>query len=188
MCQLLKLLEIIQAKKELLEAENRREELFKLREPIDQELEATYEKVQYLKTKRDELIHKNNPLNWTWLLDIDNDSTYKRRLACDELFKFNVFPHGTNEQTRQVKLHFSLIKNDLDSFQSTWAALESLLAFVKANQDGYKCIYFYSHKDRVIEVKISEERFLAWGKTFENIPDTLTYLQQYHWYKKEKNG
>lgn len=187
--------------KEIAAANARRQELFNLKEPIDNELVSNYEKLEQLKQERTKLLLPQKENDWVWLLEETGSGgdQVKLRAICNKIESMGLYCSGYNPKTEQRAIKLMLTKNDEESYTQTIASLEILLPYIKADpEDGYKYFGIFETSlsaGGVFYLRIGEKNSIlgrtVYGhdreiKTFLTVAEAVKYIQENHWYKKIK--
>lgn len=182
--------------KQLNELENRRSELFRLKEPIDAELCSNYDKIEKLKNQLATQKIKTGNVSWNYLLTPDaGKEVYKEannRLAKFDLSMFCYFP-----ETNQMCVRIGLIKNSQESYSKVIAGLKEVLPFILPLKDGYKHIGVFEStlgEHGVYNCLINEQNndykliFCYYSRKIEkdkftSLEELISYVQKNHYYE-----
>lgn len=184
---------------EIKKLEARREELFKLKEPIDEELVSSYNKIEKLKNKIDKIVLTSDNVNWNYLLDAETGmESYKEcseRLCMRGLYG----PCGAIKNKRCFQI--MLYKDKTESLAKTYNGLIELLPYLDYNDfDDYKSYKFVDIFEYTLSENgsyyclINEERneYILmqdkWRitnelKRFTTLMSMLEYIQENHYYE-----
>lgn len=181
--------------------EDRRNELFKIREPIDEELVSSYNALSQLRNERDTLLLPEKENDWEWLLHTgESDSSMIRlRAAETQLAKIGLNNAGSyNPDTQQRIISIALTKGDGESFETTLRGMETILPFIKPTEDGYKRISILEHtcgQHRSYYLMLKKGGYLisngsTWdrGKKFSTLREALGHIQENLWYQNRTRG
>lgn len=171
--------------------EARREELFNLKEPIDEELVSSYETIAQLKNQRDSILGERRKDDVEWLLDNTDGSSTKLKLRDAKLEELGLFCFNTWKETSQASIYIALIKNDEESYKKTLSAVKTVLPYVKPHKDGSKrfCIMDHTPSSRDFHLSVNEKEVVILKNNFDqqSYPDlesALRHVQKSLWYKK----
>jgi chromosome segregation ATPase len=191
--------ELTQIESEIAKVESRRNELFRLKEPIDEELSSSYESLSDLKNRRDSLLTAEKENDWNWLLQSGyNQSTTKYNLCEKKLAEIGLRQNGYWEKTGQTAVQVYLTKNDLESYNKTVAGLQTILPHIQpfeaeleyGKTDEVKMITIFEHtlcRHGSYELAISDNKIYLChnrriGQTFGSLEEAVKYVQRHHWY------
>lgn len=179
----------------------RREELFKLRKPIDKELTSSYEKIEKLKEDLDKLVLDNmEGIDWAFLLNADNGMQSYKAFE-KELGKFDLYgPNGTIKNKRCFQI--MLTKNSKESLDKVLKGLNILLPYLDYNDFGkgykhYKYVDIFEHTlsqwgswyclidEEKNEYLLMCDRYHRTykEKEFSTLKDLIVYIQENHYYE-----
>jgi hypothetical protein len=126
--------------------EEKRNDLFKQKEPIDRNLvrlARRNEKLQDVIAKmRAAKFEKSGRIDWEWLLHTDHreNSMDKYHLRQKTLRDIGLMDSGYFPETEQTCIRVALIKNDPESLKKHMAGLRKVLKYIKPLEDGWKRI------------------------------------------------
>ena len=129
---------------EIEKNENKRENLFKQKEPIDKSLIRLANRNRKLKDEIAEIKGKQK-LDWEWLLQSShNESPKKYRLRDDRLRAIGLASEGLFLDTLQPIIRVSLIKYSAKSLNKTLVGLKEILKYIIPSE-GFKTIRIFEH-------------------------------------------
>lgn len=184
---------------EIKKLEARREELFKLKEPIDEELVSAAEKIDKLKDKIDKIVLASDSVDWNYLLDAETGmKSYKE---CEKkLYERGLYgPGGAIKGKRCFQI--MLYKDKPKSLQKTYNGLIELLPYLDYNDfgdyKGYKFIdifeytlseygsyYCFINEERNEYILMQDKwRITNELKRFTTLMSMLEYIQENHYYE-----
>lgn len=187
------------------EKEARRQEIFKIKEPLDNELLKLYDEIQKLKKEQSEIKLKEDMTlgeKIEWLLFEDGySSDTKRYKECQKFFnELGLRCSGYYPYSEQKALEVMLYKGVQDNLDKTFKALNLVIPFIKPiNDRGERRLKLFEHtlsEWGIYDLKQSKEGVWTLNKTtygrervektFENLYDALKYCQQHHYYESSE--
>jgi hypothetical protein len=186
--------------KKLKELEERRKVLFKLKEPIDKELTANYNKINKIKDEIGKVLITKTPSNWNLLLD-EQSGEFVYKKYSEKLNEKGLIGGGYLPDTGQRCIKIAMIKGDKSSFSNTFTALNEILPFIKSitkgNNKGFKyvdilestlsengCYYILlNRKEKIYKLMQDRYHHTSELKIFNSLIDILKYIQNNHWYE-----
>lgn len=184
----------LQSKIEALEA--RRQELFKMKEPIDKELQEHYKELEILRNKVSELeLAKpmSNEDEIKFHLE-EADGSVRYRAAMEYWHNKGFWVSGYYPDTNQRALQLTLTKGDPTSFTKTVAAIKEVLPFIKQQKGGKRVFGVFEHTLSEFGVYNVLEKNGVWSlekttygrpevlKTFPSVEEMVKYIQTRHYY------
>lgn len=190
---------------QIKQKEARRQEIFKIKEPLDEELVKLYNQIQKLKEKQTEAkLEEDMTLaeKVEWLLFEDGRSSdMKRYNECRNFFQeMGLLVGGYYPFSEQRAIEIMLYKGVQDNLDKTFEAISLVLPFIKPiNDEGERRFKLFEHT--LSEWGIYDLRFDKVGtwtlnkttygrknveKTFENLYDALKYCQKHHYYESSE--
>lgn len=187
---------------QIKEKEARRQEIFKIKEPLDKELSELYIQIQKLKEKQtEEKLREGMTLGEKieWLLFEDGyNSDRKRYEECQKFFlELGLRVSGRYPYSEQKALEIMLYKGVQDNLDKTFESVNIVLPFIKPiNDKGERRFKLFEHtlsEWGIYDLKVDKEGVWTLNKTtygrervektFENLYDALKYCQQHHYYE-----
>lgn len=186
--------------------EARRQEIFKIKEPLEDELVKLYDEIQKIKEKQTEAkLEEDMTLaeKVEWLLFEDGRSSdMKRYNECRNFFQeMGLLVGGYYPFSEQRAIEIMLYKGVQDNLDKTFEAISLVLPFIKPiNDEGERRFKLFEHT--VSEWGIYDLRFDKVGtwtlnkttygrknveETFENLYDALKYCQKHHYYESSED-
>ena len=181
------------------ELEARREELFNLKEPIDEELVSAAEKIEKLRDKIDKIVLASDNVDWSYLLDATTGmKSYEechKRLYARGLYG----PGGAIKGKRCFQI--MLYKDKPKSLQKTYNGLIEILPYLDYNDfdeyKGYKFVdifeytlsengsyYCFINEERNEYILMQDKwRRASELKRFTALMSMLEYIQENHYYE-----
>jgi hypothetical protein len=191
-------------KKEIVSIDKKREELFKIKEPIDKQLSSLYEKKEKLQNQIDtSRINRKGKIDWEWILHCDHSqSTAHYRAAKDAMAKLGLMNSGFYENTNQISISIVINKNEYKKIPKIMKSIDILLPFLKPVVDGFICFGIFEHtlsKHGIFQLKINKklkgyisctryghEEVTIGSKTdLSPLEDLLKYCAKELWYEDE---
>ena len=182
--------------------ESRRQEIFKIKEPLDKELIKLYNQIQKLKEKQTEAKLKEDMTlgeKIEWLLFEDGHSSdMKHYNECQRFFQeLGLWVSGYYPYSEQKSLQVMLYKGAQDNLDNTFESINLVLPFIKPiNDEGERRFKLFEHtlsEHGIYDLKVDKEGVWALNKTtygrekvektFENLYDALKYCQKHHYYE-----
>lgn len=186
--------------------ESRRQEIFKIKEPLDKELIELYNQIQKLKEKQTEAKLKEDMTlgeKIEWLLFEDGHSSdMKRYNECQRFFQeLGLWVSGYCPYSEQKSLQVMLYKGAQDNLDKTFESINLVLPFIKPiNDEGERRFKLFEHtlsEHGIYDLKVDKEGVWTLNKTtygrkrvektFENLYDALKYCQQHHYYESSED-
>lgn len=187
--------------KKIAEKEARRQELFKLKEPIDAELSKLYKEIESLRDKQSKEKLKEEMSfeeRFLWLMQEDGCSSDMTRHKAAEkmLHDMGFWMSGYYTFSQQKAIELMLCKGKEESLTQTLENLTKILPLIKPmNEEGHKRFKIFEHTlsesgiydlwqqgdDWVLEKTTHgrTEELKRWG----NLKEALAYIQQHHYYE-----
>jgi hypothetical protein len=180
---------------EIARLENRRQELFKQKEPIDAELVSAYETIQKLRNKvgKIELAGLAEEGSIAYHLDMTNDSGVRHSAASKFFQDMGVMSSGYRRDTMQRAITITMTKGSEKSFEETKLVVEAIIPYLKEGEDGVKRFDILEHTcsaggtsyDLCIHqdgtATVSSGRFDRAKPT--TLDKALRYIQENVWYE-----
>jgi len=162
--------------------EQKREDLFKKKAPIDREIVRLYDLNSKLRGKictiKKNEAKKDKKTDWKYVLHTShNQSSEEYKYQGEMLRTLGLMRSGYYSETEQVSLQIALVKGDPKSLEDHYKGLRFLLPYLKTLKD--KCI----HMD-IIEAGLSERE--SWSLTINM--EKKEYKIVPHRSKFSKNG
>jgi len=192
---------IKEIEKEIESNEEKREELFKKKAPIDRNLIRLSKRNSKLSDQITKIRATSKKTDWEWLLQDDNASNgmEKYHLRQNKLRELNLASSNIFPTTRQVQIRVALTKNDKESLPKTLKGLKKILKYVKP-VEKFKRIDIFEHtlsEHGVYELLINEDKnqyyiqCTRWTRVeilykFDNLKDALEKIQNSYFYE-DKN-
>lgn len=187
---------------QIKQKEARRQEIFKIKEPLEKELSELYIQIQKLKEKQTEAkLEEDMTLaeKVEWLLFEDGyNSDRKRYEECQKFFlELGLWVSGYYPYSEQKALEIMLYKGVQDNLDKTFESVNTVLPFIKPiNDRGERRFKLFEHtlsECGICDLKVDKEGVWTLNKTtygrekvektFENLYDALKYCQQHHYYE-----
>lgn len=188
--------------KEIDKKEARRTELFKLREPIDLEIEKLYYEIKALKEKQTEQSLEQDMgfvEKFYFLMFEDGcSSDMKRYDAAKELIndELGLWMSGYYPETEQKAVEIMLYKGEGDNLEKTYDSLCKILPLVKPIKEGkekrFKLFEHTLSEGGIYALKNVDEKWkltiTSCGrerdiKEWDNLKEALMYCQEHHYYE-----
>lgn len=150
----------------------RRNELFEVRKPIDEELRSTYDSLKLLKEQKETLLLEDYPkVNWDWLLSAHDEDGSEYGMvhyyACEKaLHNIGLMSSGCWEETNQRTIMFTIEKNP-KSLKKVLKGIKKILPFLKKDKNG------------IIRYTFMSDRLEGFG-SMEQDGDTFTVKASYY--------
>lgn len=187
---------------QIKQKEARRQEIFKVKEPLDKELSELYIQIQKLKEKQtEEKVREDMTLGEKieWLLFEDGYSSDSKRYGeCQKFFReLGLCVSGYYSYSEQKALEIMLYKGVQGNLDKTFESINTVLPFIKPINDKGECRFkLFEHtlsECGIYDLKVDKEGVWTLNKTtygrervektFENLYDALKYCQQHHYYE-----
>lgn len=184
--------------KEIELNEEKREELFKKKVPIDRNLTRLSNRNSKLSDQIAKIRATSKKTDWEWLLQEDNShsSMEKYYLRQKKLREIGLGSQGVFPTTRQVQIRVALTKNDKTSLPKTLKGLKKVLKYIKP-VEGMKRIDIFEaslSENGVWELVINEKetkyniQVTRWHRTevrhkFNNLKEALETIQKSYYYE-----
>ena len=191
---------------QIKQKEARRQEIFKIKEPLDEELVKLYNQIQKLKEKQTEAkLEEDMTLaeKVEWLLFEDGRSSdMKRYNECWNFFQeMGLQVRGYYPFSEQRAIEIMLYKGVQDNLDKTFEAISLVLPFIKPiNDKGERRFKLFEHtlsEWGIYDLRVDKEGVwilnkTTYGrekveKTFENLYDALKYCQKHHYYESSED-
>lgn len=194
-------------KKEIENIDNKREELFKIKEPIDKQLSSLYEKKEKLQNQIDTArINSKGKIDWEWILSSDYDeSTAHHKAAKEAIAKLGFMSSGFYESNKQRCISIMINKNEFKKIPKIMESIDVLLPFLKPTHDKFICFGIFEHtlsEHGIFQLKINkklkgyisctcyghEEETLGSKTDLIPLEDLLKYCAKELWYEKGEDN
>ena len=189
---------------QIKQKEARRQEIFKIKEPLDEELVKLYNQIQKLKEKQTEAkLEEDMTLaeKVEWLLFEDGHSSdMKRYNECLNFFQeMGLLVGGYYPFSEQKAIEIMLYKGVQDNLDKTFEAISLVLPFIKPiNDKGERRFKLFEHtlsEWGIYDLRLDKVGTWTLNKTtygrknveetFENLYDALKYCQKHHYYSED---
>jgi len=175
--------------------EDRRVELDKQREPIEQEMVKLYEVNRTLRDKLDRLKINSEDIGWEFILQCNYyESSVHNRFRNEKLSSIGLGICGYNIETEQTCIQIAMIRGDQVQFDKVISGLNIVMPFLKDDKDGelaigiieesLSCNASYSlvinRKDKIF--KVCRDGFT--NREYNNLESAIAYIQENLWYKE----
>jgi hypothetical protein len=142
---------------------DKRIELIAQLDPIEKKLGRLSNRRKKLQDHYSILKSKGKAIDWDWLLHSghDENSMHKYHLREEKLRKMNLTSTGFYDETGQVCIKISLIKNEPTSLPDTLKGLRGILKRIKPLEDGFKHVSIFEHtlsRDGIYTLLIDEAK------------------------------
>jgi len=177
---------------------DRREELFKQKDPLDRKLVRLSKRNTKLGDQIANIRSNAKTVDWKWLLHASHNenSMEKYRLREKKLAEINLRSQGFFHEIEQVQVCISLIRNDIASLPDTMKGLKKILKHIKPMK-GYKRFDIAEStfsEFGVYELLIDEEnnkyniQLTKWSSPkiidkFDNLKEALVKIQHTYFYE-----
>lgn len=188
------------------EKETRRQEIFKMKEPLDKELDKLYNQIQKLKEKQtvaklEQGMTLGEKIEWL-LFEDGHSSDSKRYEECQKFFReLGLWTGGYYPFSEQKSLEIMLYKGVQDNLDKTFDAINVVLPFIKPmNNKGDRRFKLFEHtlsEWGIYDLKVDKEGVWTLNKTtygrekvektFESLYAALKYCQKYHYYESSED-
>lgn len=187
--------------KQIRDKESRRSELFKLKEPIDKELESLYEDIKNLKeeiTKAKLKQEMSFEEKFEYLMFEDGIGSDMERYNAAQKMLSDMGFHmgGYSPHSNQKCVQLMLYKGVNDNLKEVYDNFTKILPLIKPNTDkGEKRFKLFEHtlsEDGVYELVFDGNmiKLVVWRyhresmiKEWDKLKDALLYCQEYHYYE-----
>jgi hypothetical protein len=181
--------------------EEKREDLFKQKEPIDRNLLRLSKRNEKLQDQVAKIRMTAKKTDWAWLLHSNHQehSMEKYHLREIKLRELDLRSHGIFADIEQVQIEISLIKNDKKSLPDTMKGLKKILKYIKP-VEGFKRIDINEYnlsaggiyellidddKD-VYNIQLTRYHRSEIVKEFNNLKEALVEIQDNYYYTNAK--